>query len=140
MSQMNASDRPVEGGLLSRVFSWLVTHHVREGEVANLSRGDMSELARDLGVSQSDLLTAFPNGVNSRDLMDQMIRAHGLEPGQVRSISAAMARDLEATCSRCGSKARCQRDLKAGTAAAHCHEYCGNAEVFEAIASGQRHS
>ena len=59
MPQMNASDRPVEGGLLSRVFSWLVTHHVREGEVANLSLGDMSELARDLGVSQSDLLTAF---------------------------------------------------------------------------------
>jgi len=134
------TDPAVQEGLLSRVFSWLVTHRVREGEITALSRADMRELARDIGVSEADLAMMSMDGPDNRALMDQMIRAHGLDPSVIRSLPAALLRDLESTCARCGSKGRCQRDLAAGTAAVHCHEYCGNADAFEALASGTRHS
>jgi len=125
---------------LARVFSWIVTHHVREGEATALSQGDLRALSADLGVSRADLLAAFPDQANERALMDQMIRAHGLHPSVIRAMPAALLRDLEATCAQCGSKGRCQRDLKAGTAAANSHAYCGNAEAFEAVAAEHRHS
>lgn len=126
-------------GLLSRVFSWLVTHHVREGEIAALSRADLRDLARDIGVSESDLTTMAASDSDGRGLMEQMIRAHGLDPTVIPSMPAALLRDLRAVCDRCGSKGRCQRDLVDGTAAVNCHAYCGNAEAFEALASDTRH-
>ncbi len=134
------SDAASQGGLLSRVFSWLVTHHVREGEITALSQADMRDLARDIGVSEADLTTMVTNGSDNRALMDQMIRAHGLDPTVIRSLPSALLRDLESTCARCGSKGRCQRDLAAGTAVVRCQDYCGNADALEALASGTRHS
>lgn len=134
------SDAAPQDGLLSRVFSWLVTHHVREGEVATLSLADMRDLARDIGVSEADLTTMVTNGTDNRALTDQMIRAHGLDPAVIRSLPSALLRDLETTCARCGSHGRCQRDLAAGTAAVHCPDYCGNADALEALASSIRHS
>lgn len=131
---------PGDPGLLARVFSWIVTHHVREGESVVLTHGDLRTLSSDLGVTQEALLAAFPDGDDERALMDQMIRAHGLPPAVIRAMPAALLRDLQTTCAQCDSKGRCQRDLKAGTAAANSAAYCGNAEAFEAIASAHRHS
>jgi hypothetical protein len=131
---------PDDSGLLARVFSWIVTHHVREGEPVALSHGDLRSLSADLGVTPDALLAAFPDDGDERALMDQMIRAHGLTPAVIHAMPAALLRDLETTCAQCGSKGRCRRDLKAGTAAANSAAYCGNAEAFEAIASAHRHS
>ena len=129
-----------DAGLFTRVFSWLVTHHVREGEIEALSRGDLAHLASDLGVTQADLMTLLPEGTDHRDLMDQMIRAHGLDPAALRALPTALMRDLEMTCSRCGNTARCARDLKAGTAAANCQSYCGNASAFDAMIDAREHA
>lgn len=130
---MTQATSPVETGLFARMFSWLLAHHVREGEIATLSRGDITSLAADLGVSETDLMTALPAGTDKRDLMDQMIRAYGLDPTVIRSLTPALVRDLEMTCARCGEKGRCARDLKNGVAAARSHAYCGNADAFEAL-------
>jgi len=45
-------------------------------------------------------------------------------------------RDMERVCSLCTHKRQCDRDLVAGTAAAHYEEYCGNAGTIDGL--GQR--
>ena len=122
-----------DDSLLARAFSWIMAHRTQEGRVAGLSNGDLRNLASDLGVTQADLLHVLPEGTPPRDLMDQMIRAHGLDSAVIRALPTAMVRDLEVTCSRCRNASRCERDLKAGQAAVNSHKYCGNAPTFEAM-------
>ena len=42
-------------------------------------------------------------------------------------------RDMERVCSLCNHKRQCDRDLAAGTAAAHYEEYCGNADTIDGL-------
>lgn len=140
MPQSDALHPSVDDGLLRRMLSWIATSHGGNGGAQPLSHGDLQTLSADLGVSPADLLDIFPRAEDDRALMDQMIRAHGLHPGVIHSLPAALLRDLEATCARCASKGRCRRDLKTGTAAARCQSYCGNAEALEAIAQSHRHA
>ena len=44
-----------------------------------------------------------------------------------------MLRDMERVCSLCNHKRQCDRDLAAGTAAAHYEEYCGNADTIDGL-------
>ena len=42
-------------------------------------------------------------------------------------------RDMERVCSLCNHKRQCDRDLAAGTAAAHYEQYCGNAPTIDGL-------
>ena len=44
-----------------------------------------------------------------------------------------MLRDMERVCSLCNHKRQCDRDLAAGTSAAHYQEYCGNADTIDGL-------
>jgi len=119
-------------GLLGRAFDWFAARGWLQGANPRLSDTDLEMIANDLGVTQADLLDVLPRAPDSSLLMDRMMAARGLNPDQVRGSSSALVRDLELTCTRCNAKRRCERDLKAG-AAEHCHEYCGNAEMFDGM-------
>ncbi len=120
-------------GLISQVAQWITTRARASAEMARLARGDIGGMARDLGVSEADLRGVLPLGADNTKLMAAMMRARGLDAEQAAQLSAAVMRDLELTCTRCGAVARCRRELAAGTAEAHCHEFCGNADTFDAL-------
>ena len=107
-------------------------------ELARLSSGDIDGVAHDLGVSQADLRDVLPRGTDNTKLMEAMLRAHGLDTDQVAHLSPTVVRDLELTCTRCGAAKRCGRELAAGTANDHCHEFCGNADTFDALLDHRR--
>ena len=120
-------------GLIGQVADWITRRARATAEMALLSRGDISGMAHDLGVTESDLREVLPWGADNTRLMEAMMRARGLDPAQIAHLSAAVMRDLELTCTRCGEVTRCRRELAAGTAAAHCEEFCGNADTLEAL-------
>ena len=122
-----------ETGMLGRALDWLQTRMQARREFEGLTGMDLELMAGDLGVTQADLLDILPRGPDNSLLMDQMMVQRGLDPNTVRLHVAALMRDMELTCSRCQSVGRCRRDLAAKTAAEHCHEYCGNAEVFDEL-------
>jgi len=64
-------------------------------------------------------------------LMQSMMRARGLDLDQMRHGFATLLRDIERVCTQCKATGRCRRELDAGTADAHCHEYCANAGTFD---------
>jgi uncharacterized protein DUF6455 len=69
------------------------------------------------------------------------MRARGLDPEEMRRGFSMALRDAERVCSGCRNTGRCRRELDAGTAAAHCHEFCPNAATFDYLvecAGGRR--
>jgi len=123
----------VRQGLIGQVAHWIAERARANAEMARLSRGDISGMAHDLGVTEADLRDVLPRGADNSRLMDAMMRARGLDPAQVAHLSGAVMRDLELTCTRCGVVTRCRRELAAGTAAVHCGEFCGNVDVLDAL-------
>jgi hypothetical protein len=120
-------------GLLNRVADWVVARMRAANERTALTRGDIHEMAHDLGLCEDDLRGVLLRAPDNTGLMDGMTRARGLDPMLVSQMSAAVMRDLELTRTRCGSVGRCKHELGAGTAAAHYDSFCANADTFDAL-------
>ena len=134
---METSPAHNEPGLLARMLDWLKSYSARQEEMGRLTRGDVALMASDLGLTEAELRDVMPRTVDNRALMERMLRARGLDPVRVRHSFAALMRELELTCTRCPDTARCRRELDAGTAALHCHEYCVNADTIDDLAEAQ---
>ncbi len=125
-------------GLIGQVAHWIASRARASAELARLSRGDIDGIARDLGVSAADLRDIMPHGADNTGLMEAMMRARGLDAEHVAQLPPTVLRDLELTCTRCGAAKRCGRELAAGSANEHCHEFCGNADTFDALLEARR--
>jgi hypothetical protein len=125
-----------EHGLLGRLLDWLKTRVHRDDDLYALGRDDLTMMASDLGITETDLRMLLPKAADNSLLMERMMVARGLDPDRVRRTSAGLMRELELACARCGAVSRCRRDLDQGTAARHSHEYCLNAETFDELLAG----
>lgn len=129
--------RPDAPALLGRIFDWIVARTSSDNELAALSHADLQLLATDIGVTEFDLRSIVPRLGDHSALMDRMLRARGLEPATVRHAFSSVIRDMEVTCARCRESGACARELDAGTAAAHSHEFCGNAATIDELLATQ---
>lgn len=121
----------VHAGLMGRVLEWLRARVGAPNELATMSREDLRELASDLALGETDLLTLSNSLHDNTDLMERTIRARGFEPEQLRQSFGLLMRDMEMVCTRCHATGRCLRELNAGTAVTHAHEFCPNAATFD---------
>ena len=129
---MNASEPALATpGLLGRVLDWLRTQCGAGDDLAVMSRDELRGLASDLSLSEGDLAALSTTLNDNTALMEGMMRARGFDPSQVRRSFGTLMRDVERVCSLCRATGRCRRELDAGTAAAHAHEYCPNAATFD---------
>lgn len=128
---MERSAAHEEPGLLARALDWLRAYNARQQELGRLSHDDLEIMASDLGMSPSDLCDVLPRGSDNTLLMDGMLQARGLDPDEVRRSLTPLLRDLELACTRCAATGRCRRELQAGTAAQHAHEFCPNADTID---------
>ena len=122
-------------GLLGRVLDWVRAHTPAGSDLSAFSREDLRHMANDLSLANSDLLAVAAAGHDNSVLMEGMMLARGLDPDQLRHAFVTLVRDVERVCTQCRSTGRCRRELDAGTAAVHCHEYCPNAGTFDDLAA-----
>jgi len=118
-------------GLLGRMLDWMRAHTPVGSDLATFSREDLRHMAQDLSIAETDLQSMSASHHDNTALMEGMIRARGLDPDHLRHASATLLRDVERVCTQCPAARRCRRELAAGTAATHCHEYCPNAGTFD---------
>jgi hypothetical protein len=118
-------------GLLGRVLDWVRLRCGTGDDLATLSRDEIRDLAADLSLDEGDLRALSTSLADNTGLMESMMRARGFEPEHLRYSFAMLMRDVERVCSRCRSTGRCRRELDAGTAAQHAHEYCPNSGTFD---------
>ena len=62
-----------------------------------------------------------------------MLAALGIDQDDLTRTEPLMLRDMERVCALCSQKRRCDRDLAAGTSAAHYQEYCANAHTIDGL-------
>jgi hypothetical protein len=108
------------------VLNCVHAHVVPGTDLAMLTREDLRHIAGDLALAESALLSLSAGTQDNTVLMERMMRARGLDPEEIRHAFSMALRDAERVCSGCRNTGRCRRELDAGTAAAHRHEFCAN--------------
>ena len=78
-------------------------------------------------------MSAAKSSAHAADELPQMLQALGIDLEGLARTEPLVLRDMERVCSLCNHKRQCDRDLAAGTAAAHYEEYCGNADTIDGL-------
>jgi hypothetical protein len=134
LADRNLADR----NLFARALDWLSARMTGDNELATMSPADLRILAADIDVTEAGLREIVPQIGDHSALMDQMMYARGLDPVAVRRAFSTMVRGMEATCAWCRDSGTCLREVEAGTADAHCHVFCANADAIDDLLEIQR--
>jgi hypothetical protein len=102
-----------------------------------LAPSELSLIATDLGLTESQLRKLVLKGETFPEALRQMAAALEIGDSKLES-DPSLRRDMQALCSLCDSKRRCQRELRNGSAAAHYREFCPNAPNLEYLAARDR--
>jgi len=126
---------PVVNLVIDTFGEWL--KHRRElREMREMDAASLGQIASELRMSSADLEALVRRGPHAADELPQMLAALGVDQQDLARTEPLVLRDMERVCSLCNHKRQCDRDLAAGTAAAHYQEYCGNADTIDGL--GQR--
>jgi hypothetical protein len=122
--------------VLDAIAGWINKYRNMRGahdELEHCSQEDVMQIAKDLGVSVSDLRGLAAKGPGAADTLHKMLLALSVDPQDVAKADPAAMRDLQRLCVVCGQKRRCQHELARGTAAEHFREFCPNAYTLDAL-------
>src|SRR5262245_26283301 len=107
---MPAIDHPAVGktaqSLLARIREWW-----GRDDLSGLDRREVERIGAELGLPVADLRDLAARGPEAAALLARRMTALGLTRGDVERTALGLMRDLERTCSCCGNKGRCARDL-----------------------------
>lgn len=127
--------RPVISRVVDVFGDWL-KHRREMKEMREMDAASFDRIAGELRMSSYDLEELVRHGPHSADELPQMLTALGIDQDTLVRTEPLVLRDMERVCSLCNHKRQCDRDLAAGTAAAHYEEYCANALTIDSL--GQR--
>jgi hypothetical protein len=120
--------------LLARLADWWRTLRQEHADLERLRGGNgIEEVARDVGLSVSELCDVARKGRGASDLLRRRLSALGINPKRLTRAQPAVIRDLEKVCSLCGSKHRCAHDLANEPADPRWRKYCPNAQTIDAL-------
>lgn len=118
--------------LIGRFADWL--KHRRElNEVRQLDRAEFDLIASDLRITPDDLDQLVQRGPHGADELPQMLKSLGISEDDLKRTQPMLMRDMQRVCALCHDKARCDRELAAGTAAGHYQGYCPNASSLDTL-------
>jgi hypothetical protein len=118
------------------IFGEWLKHRRELREMREIDAANFGQIASDLRMSSADLEALVRQGPHAADELPKMLTALGIDQDDLARTEPLVLRDMERVCSLCNHKRQCDRDLAAGTAAAHYEEYCGNADTIDGL--GQR--
>lgn len=128
-------------GALSFVADWwrnLRSRRAAMGELNRCGDDEADHIARDIGVSSSELRTLAGKWPNSADLLSQRIAAVGLKTENVRQTEPRVLQDLQRVCTLCAERARCEHDLDQDPGDRVWRGYCPNVATLDALRSDDR--
>jgi hypothetical protein len=124
------------GGL---VQWWRNLRAARAGidELASCGR-EAGNIARDVGLSTAELYTIAAKRPDAADQLKLRLEALHLDRGALQRSEPVVVRDLERTCTLCGEKRRCERDLARTPDDPVWQSYCPNAHTLQALEEDER--
>ena len=115
------------------IFGERLKHRRELREMREIDAANFTQIASDLRMSSADLEALLRQGSHAADELPKMLTALGIDQDDLARAEPLVLRDMERVCSLCSHKRQCDRDLAAGTAAAHYQEYCGNADTIDGL-------
>lgn len=94
---------------------------------------EVMRMAKDIGVTPSQLRELVRNGPGSADLLKTMLAALHVDPKVIADLDPLVMRELKWLCITCSNKKRCQHELAKGTATEHFREFCPNAMSLDEL-------
>ena len=119
--------------LVVDIFGEWLKHRRELKEMRELDAANFDRIASELRMSSADLEALVRQGPHAADELPKMLTALGIDQEDLARTQPLVLRDMERVCSLCNHKRQCDRDLAAGTAAAHYEEYCGNADTIDGL-------
>jgi hypothetical protein len=117
---------------LQRLITKLTARNPSD-ELQQLPPDELRTVARDLDLSEQDLLALSARDPSSSDLLYRRLEALGLHPAHIDRVAHGLRRDLEQSCSCCGDQATCATDLAKDPDGEGWKGYCPNANSLAAV-------
>ena len=112
-------------------------------ELKCVGEEEVDRMARDIGMSASELRAVARRGPAAADLLLRRMTALELDHNSVSRKERPTFQDLQRLCTLCASHRRCARDLARDPADLTWEEYCPNAGTLTALRTatmGARHA
>ena len=129
---------PVVTYLIDTFANWL--HHQRElRDIRQLDRSGFDRIASELRISPDELDELVRQGPHAADELPKLLRALGVDEGNLARTEPQLLRDMERVCAQCIQKRKCNRELTAGITSGHYGEYCLNASTIDGLGHPIKH-
>ena len=115
------------------IFGDWLKHRRELRELREIDAANFGQIASDLRMSSADLEALVRQGPQAAKELPKMLAALGINQDDLARTEPLVLRDMERVCSMCIHKRQCDKDLAAGTAAAHYEEYCANAPTIDGL-------
>ncbi len=123
---------PIVESAINLFGDWL-RHRQEMREMREINSGDFARIAHDLSVSPAELDILVGRGPHASDELPKLLKSIGIDEAALSRTEPLLQRDMMRVCAACQQKARCDRDLEAGTAPQYYAEYCANAPAIDAL-------
>ena len=84
-------------------------------------------------IGPRELLNLTQRGPDGARLLQEVLKALGVDPAALAQQDPVVMRDLQRLCISCGFKRQCERDLADAKLAENYHDYCPNAYTLEML-------
>ena len=101
----------------------------------NCGDESVERMARDLGISPTELHQLDSRGPESADLLIERLAAMDLDRNEVARVEPAVFHDLQRVCTMCNCHRRCARDLARAPQDPAWKGYCPNAQTLATLSA-----
>ena len=127
---------PLVEAALKAVADWVTSYRNAIGfnnEFAMCGPDEVMRMAKDIGVTPSQLQELVRKGPDSAKLLKRMLIAMHVDPKIIANMDPLVMRELQWLCMTCSNKKRCEHELAKGTATEHFREFCPNAVSLDEL-------
>ncbi len=104
-----------------------------ESELQCFADAEVERIAKDVGVSASELRTLATFGPEAADLLLRRMTALDLDRNEIARTEPQTFQDMQRVCIMCDHHRRCARDFARDSASGAWNEYCPNAATLIAL-------
>jgi hypothetical protein len=121
---------------LTAIADWVTSYRNAIGfknEFAMCGPEEVMRMAKDIGVTPTQLEELVRKGPDSANLLKRMLDALHVDPKIIADMDPLVMREMKWLCLTCNNKKRCEHELAKGTATEHFRKFCPNAVSIDEL-------